>query len=124
MPRPKKSDADKRLFLELYPKLQGNISALSSAVKVSRQTIYNWMKNDKELKKELDEINVDDLKLDVAENQLLALIKEKNFPAIRFFLENQGGSRGYGDKKEIRHTGEITLEAKKPKVVFKPSKEE
>ncbi len=118
MARPNKTQANKAQAIELYTTLQGNISAIASAIKVSRQQIYNWIKNDKKFKESIESISVDDLKLDLAEYQLQALIKKGYFPAIKFHLENKGSGRGYGDKKEIHVTGGLTVEAK-PKVIFK-----
>ena len=42
-------------------------------------------------------------RIDVAESSLLALIKKKHFPAIKFFLETKGRHRGYSTKIEVTH---------------------
>lgn len=101
MARPKKQEASKNQFLELYPKLRGNISVICIACKISRRTFYNWMKDDKEFRQEIEDIDIDELKLDLAEHQLDNLIKNQHWGATKFFLEKKGAKRGYGDDNEL-----------------------
>ena len=111
MPRKRKTESNKAQVIDLYTKLQGNISAIAGVLKISRRQIYRWLKEDKVFKEEIENINVDDLRLDLAEHQLAQLIKDKDFRAIKFFLENKGKSRGYGDAQTINHTGSIATDS-------------
>lgn len=68
---------------------------------ISRQSVYRWKHENKEFEKELDDaLNEGEaLVNDMSESQLLTLIKEKNFSAIRFWLNHR--SPKYKDKVEV-----------------------
>jgi len=68
---------------------------------VSRQSIYRWRQDDEEFATEMDEALAEGEALvsDMSESQLLTLIKEKNFSAIRFWLNHR--SPKYKDKLEV-----------------------
>jgi hypothetical protein len=57
---------------------------------LSRTSVYRWRKEDKEFEKEMDQALKDGIELvnDMSESQLLTLIKEKNWPAISFWLKH------------------------------------
>lgn len=76
-------------------------------VGVSRNTVYRWKREDKDFAKEFDEALADgvDFVNDMSESQLLQLIKEKNFSAVRFWLNKRHPA--YKDKLEVTRTGEI-----------------
>ncbi len=119
MARPTKTEMNKKKILDLYVKAQGNVSLMCQSVGISRKTFYEWMKIDEEFKQQIEDIDIDEMKLDLAEHKLGTLIQEKNFPAIKFFLENKGESRGYGQ------SGKVTIEADgkaleniRPQIIF------
>ena len=58
---------------------------------VSRNSVYRWRKEDKEFAKLMDEAvqEGEDVMSDLGESQLLTLMKEKNFPAIKFWLSHR-----------------------------------
>lgn len=68
---------------------------------ISRNSAYRWRKEDKKFAKDMDEALAEgeDLVNDMSEHQLLALIKEKNFSAIRFWLNHR--SPKFRDKVEV-----------------------
>ncbi len=68
---------------------------------VSRNSVYRWRKTDTSFSKEMDLAlkEGEDLVSDMSESQLLNLIKDKNFPAIRFWLKNR--SEKYRDRIEV-----------------------
>ncbi len=68
---------------------------------LSRNTVYRWRKEDKEFEKKMDQALADGVALvnDMSESQLLTLIKEKNFPAVRFWLNKRHPA--YKDKIEV-----------------------
>ena len=74
---------------------------------LSRNTVYRWRKEDKEFEKKMDQALVDGVALvnDMSESQLLTLIKEKNFPAVRFWLNKRHPA--YKDKIEVTRAGNI-----------------
>lgn len=68
---------------------------------LSRNTVYRWRKEDKDFEKKMDQALADGVALvnDMSESQLLTLIKEKNFPAVRFWLNKRHPA--YKDKIEV-----------------------
>ena len=68
---------------------------------LSRNTVYRWRKEDVSFAKKMDQALSDGVALvnDMSESQLLTLIKEKNFPAARFWLNKRHPA--YKDKIEV-----------------------
>jgi len=68
---------------------------------LSRNTVYRWRKEDLGFAKKMDESLSKGVALvnDMSETQLLNLIKEKNWPAIRFWLQHRNDN--YKNKLEI-----------------------
>lgn len=68
---------------------------------ISRQSVYRWKQEDKEFEKEMEKALAEGEALvnDMSESQLLTLIKEKNFSAIRFWLNHRNPK--YKDKVEV-----------------------
>lgn len=68
---------------------------------LSRNSVYRWRKDDKEFLKKMDIALSEGVALvnDMSESQLLTLIKEKNYPAISFWLRHRNDN--YKNKLEI-----------------------
>lgn len=68
---------------------------------ISRNSVYRWRKEDEEFTKEMDQALTEGEALvnDMSESQLLTLIKEKNFSAIRFWLNHRNPK--FKDKVEV-----------------------
>ena len=68
---------------------------------LSRNSVYRWKKEDKELSQKMDEAMIDGVAFvnDMSESQLLTMIKEKNWSAISFWLRHRNNN--YKDKIEI-----------------------
>lgn len=82
---------------------------------VSRNTIYRWKREDKTFAKEFDEALAEGVNYvnDMSESQLLQLIKDKSFSAVRFWLNKRHPA--YREKLEVvnRHElAELTDEQK------------
>jgi len=71
---------------------------------LSRNTVYRWRKEDNEFAKKMDKAIDDGVAFinDMSESQLLQLIKEKKFPAIRFWLNSRHPK--FKRKVEINHS--------------------
>jgi hypothetical protein len=93
----------KKMFLEVFKNNGANISATCNAIKIDRQTYYNWYKKDEKFKKQVEEIK--ESLIDFAESMLLKKIKKEDLGAIIFFLKTKGKSRGYTERQEIEHSG-------------------
>jgi hypothetical protein len=79
---------------------------------ISRNSVYRWRKDDPAFAKRMDESLTEGVALvnDMSESQLLTLIKEKNYPAISFWLRHRNAN--YKDKLEITNKDdpeELTL---------------
>lgn len=85
---------------------------------ISRTSVYRWLAKDKEFKKQLEEALAEGEALvnDMSEGQLLTLIKEKNYPAISFWLRHRNPK--FKDKVEI------TAKVESENVALSPEQEE
>ncbi len=74
---------------------------------VSRNSVYRWKREDKAFAKQFDEALADGVEFvnDMSESQLLQLIKDKNFSAVRFWLNKRHPA--YKDKLEVTRAGDI-----------------
>ncbi len=68
---------------------------------ISRNSVYKWRKTDPSFLKKMDTAIAEGVALvnDMSESQLLTLIKEKNYPAISFWLRHRNDN--YKDKIEV-----------------------
>lgn len=68
---------------------------------VSRNSVYTWRKKDTRFAKKMDEAITKGVEFvnDMSESQMLTLIKEKNWPAISFWLRHRNDN--YKDKIEV-----------------------
>lgn len=94
--------ATQKKFLKAFEDTFGVISYACKAAKVSRQTYYNWRKNDPEFDEKANEI--EESAIDVAEGKLLTQIGEGNLTAIIFYLKTKGKKRGYVEQVDSNIT--------------------
>ena len=68
---------------------------------LSRNSVYRWKKQDTSFSKKMDQALNEGVAFvnDMSESQLLTLIKEKNYPAISFWLRHRNSN--YKDKIEL-----------------------
>lgn len=85
-----KSKESKKLFLENLKKVP-IIQVACEKSGIGRATIYRWKNEDKAFKENLEKALSEGEALvnDMSESQLISLIKEKNFSAIRFWLNHR-----------------------------------
>ena len=74
---------------------------------ISRNTVYRWKREDSDFEKEFEKAMADGVAFvnDMSESQLLTLIKEKNFSAVRFWLNKRHPA--YKDKIEVTSRQDI-----------------
>lgn len=120
-------DNNKKRFIEALKKSRGIISSACESVSMSRQTYYNWIDADADFKAAVDEIQ--ESAIDFVESKLMEKINgvcftgskvtngedEKNIytlppsdTAIIFYLKTKGKKRGYVEKTEIEHSGQVS----------------
>jgi hypothetical protein len=82
-----KTENDKKLFLDNLKKIP-IIQVACERSTVSRASVYRWKNEDKKFAKNMEEAMAEGEALinDMGEGQLISLIREKNFPALRFWL--------------------------------------
>jgi len=90
---------NKEKFLENFKLSLGNISISCEASNISRQTYYNWRKQDGDFAKQCEDI--EERNLDLAEMKLLTAIREGKTAELLFYLKTKGKSRGYVERQEI-----------------------
>lgn len=89
----------KKTMLDALERSLGIVSTACEKAGISRQTHYNWLKDDPEYKEAVRAI--EERTIDFAESHLHALIKDKNPAATIFFLKTKGKNRGYIERQEI-----------------------
>lgn len=98
----------KERILEACVGCNGIADAVRQRLGISRRAFYNYRQRWPEVQKAIDdELEVG---LDMAESQLLKLVKQKDFRAISFFLERRGRHRGWGAQQQIEMNGDAPLQ--------------
>lgn len=103
---------NKELLLQA---LENNFGIVSNACKdagLSRNTFYEYYRNDPEFKAKVDDIN--EITLDMAESQLLKKIKEGSEKSIMFYMRYKARKRGYTDELNINANVKVEQPLLKP----------
>jgi hypothetical protein len=87
----------------------GNVTASCKAMNISRDTHYRWMKEDKEYRKAVKDM--ENAALDFAESSLLKQIAKGNPLATIFFLKCKGKKRGYIEQNNLEIRGNMLFRA-------------
>lgn len=88
---------DKDIFINALQENFGIVTKASEACGISRQTHYNWYKDDEDYKRKVDDI--DDICLDFAENVIFEAMGNQDTQAAVFYLKHKGKKRGYIESK-------------------------
>jgi len=77
------------------------VTIACNQVSISRATYYRWLQEDDNFKKAIEEAMIEGESFinDLSESQVISLIKEKNWSAIRFWLTNHHPK--YANKLEV-----------------------
>ena len=102
-PQQDRTQEMKELFIENFLSSLANISVCCRKVGISRQTFYDWQKNDDDFA--VDVKNVQDELLDFAESVLFKKVRDGSTAELIFFLKTKGKSRGYVERQEISTDG-------------------
>lgn len=94
------------------------VTTACKTVGIDRKTHYNWMNDDPEYKKMVDDLQ--NITLDFAESQLHKQIKQGNTTATIFLLKTKGKKRGYIERSEVKIDGEVESKI----IEWHPSKKE
>jgi dihydropteroate synthase len=93
--------AEQKVVLEQLRKIP-IVQIACERANIGRTTFYRWRKDDAKFKKAAEEAMQDgvDMINDLSESQLIALIKEKNFPAIQLWLRQHHPA--YSNRLEVK----------------------
>jgi hypothetical protein len=85
---------------------------------ISRNSVYRWRNDDEDFRKAMEEALAEGEALvnDMSENQLLSLIRDKNWSAISFWLRHRN--------PKFRERVEITTKVEQVDVPLTPEQEE
>src|SRR5690625_4564044 len=97
----------KRALIEALQKTLGVVTSACEAAGVSRSTFYNYYREDPEFQKSVDDLS--DVALDFAESKLFSQIDQNNTAATIFYLKTKGKHRGYVERQEVDHSGELQV---------------
>jgi hypothetical protein len=96
----------KKAMLAALEKSLGVVTTAANNVGITRKTHYDWLRNDKEYAKQVEDL--ENMVLDFAESQLHKQVNEGNTTATIFLLKTKGKKRGYVERQEIMHDGGVT----------------
>lgn len=97
----------KKAMIEALEKSLGIVTTAAKAVGIDRSTHYDWYNNDPEYRAAVDSIS--DIALDFAESQLHKQIKGGEVSSTIFYLKTKGKKRGYVERTEVEHSGELGI---------------
>ena len=94
-------------MINALEKTLGVVTSACKIVGIARSTHYNWYDNDRDYRDAVDDIS--NIALDFAESKLHEMIKDKDTTATIFYLKTKGKKRGYIERNEIDHNGQIGI---------------
>lgn len=97
--------ARQHLFMYALVNCNFNPSEACRRVNVSKQVLDGWIKNDPDFSELMDQIQWH--KGNFFEEGLVKLVREGDTKAIVFANERFNKSRGYGNKVEVNHSGQV-----------------
>ena len=100
-------DITKEAFIIAYKENFGNITISCEAAGVSRSSYNVWIKNDPEFARKLAEIEPEEIMLDFGEHKLMERIAKGDTLATMFLLKTKGKRRGYIERQEVAHEGDV-----------------
>ena len=108
-----KNNKQKKIFLEHLRKVP-IIQVACEKAGIARATIYRWKKQNKKFAKDMEEALAEGEALinDMGESQLISLIRDKNFSAIRFWLNHRHSK--FRERVEVNANIQKTLEKLTP----------
>ena len=97
----------KKAFIDMYTKAYGNVSKTCRELKMARKTFYEWMKVDPDFKADIEAVEPEERFIDFIEDAFHKKIEDGCTTSIIFGLKTKGKSRGYIERREVDHSGEL-----------------
>lgn len=98
--RPKELRVSKQEILDAIPKSGGILTVIARRAGISTRSLYDYRIKWPEINEAIKD--AEDETIDMAESQLVDLVKMGNLKAIRYFLDNRGKKRGWGQRQNIQ----------------------
>ena len=92
------SDSLKKEMVETLKKCLGVVTSAVDKVGISRSTHYEWLKDDPEYKKAVDEIA--ERAIDFVETKMFEQVNNGDSGLIKYYLSTKGKQRGYVERTE------------------------
>jgi hypothetical protein len=109
-PKVNKIAHTKKRLLEALEESLGVVTEACKIADVSRSAFYGYYNDDPEFKAAVD--SIDDMAIDFAESQLHKQIKDGVPVSTIFYLKTRGKRRGYVEKEQVEHSGDININVK------------
>lgn len=88
---------------------RGLMAVAARRLGCSRQTLYSRRDKSPAIRQAIEDAR--DLTTDLAENALYQAIQEGEAWAVCFYLKTIGRERGYTERQQIEHSGEVSVPA-------------
>ncbi len=98
---------DKNKMIKALEETLGVVTSAARRCNIARSTHYDWMTNDPEYKRQVEDIQ--DLTLDFVESQLHKQIQDGEVASTIFYMKTKGKRRGYVERTEIDMNTPVTL---------------
>ena len=98
----------KEAMIEALKRSGGNISVACKSVGIPRKTHYKWVHLDEQYAAAVEDAAED--VGDYVEGELMKHIKAGNLTAIIFYCKTKLKGRGYYEKEEMEHSGNLVIE--------------
>ena len=100
-------DISKEAFIIAYKENFGNITIACESAGVGRGQYKSWCDKDPDFRQRLAEIEPEEIMLDFGENKLMERIAKGDTLATMFLLKTKGKRRGYIERQEVAHEGDV-----------------
>lgn len=92
-----------KIVADAIRKNAGILSAAASQLGTTRQNVWSWCQRSPECRQAQEEAKA--MTLDLAEGNLLQMIRSSNLGAVIFYLKCHGKERGYVERQEVTGPG-------------------
>lgn len=98
---------DNKTIIAALKATAGMVTYAAKKLDCDYTTLYGWIRRSSQLQKALQAIK--ESHIDLAETKLLQNVKDGDPGSIFFMLKCLGKNRGYIEKQQIEHSGDMTI---------------
>ena len=102
---PNKKQQTKKALIEALTQTLGVVTSACKIVGIDRTTFYKYINEDEVFAKAVKDIS--EVAIDFAESKLYEQIRDNNTTSTIFYLKTKAKHRGYVERQEVEHSGEI-----------------